>query len=143
MKFIRVITKHTSEEMDKIVSSFDDITFQIMLRFYETFSHVEYVTEDGFVAMYAVIDEKSIEKLFHEYIKWDVDFSYEDITRPVLLSKLVPEIKNEQENASLKLMIETFLEDNLDVDTVLDKISEDKGLHTLTEREKRVLEPVN
>lgn len=140
MKFISIITKHTAEEMDKIVSQFDDVTFELMLNFYGTFAHIEYVTEDGCVAMYAVIHEKSIKKLMTEYVKWNVDFSYEDITRPVLLSKHVPEIKNEQENAGLKLMIEGFLEDNLDVDAVLDKISEDKGMHTLTERETRVLQ---
>lgn len=93
------------------------------------------------MAMYALIREHSIEKLLQEYIKWEVDFSYADITKPVLFSKLKPQINNEQDNLQLQGIVEGFLEDFVDIDMVLDKISEDKGMQTLTEHEKRILHP--
>jgi hypothetical protein len=137
MKFIKVITKHTREDVDNIVSQLSKIHKEILTNLYSNFNHVEYTSEEGFVGMYAVVDEKTIEKLFSEYVKCGIGFSFEDLTKSVLYGK-VPAMPREEEDLNLLAIVNEFMEDNLDADVVLDKISE-SGMESLTERDKKVL----
>jgi hypothetical protein len=137
MKFIKVTTKHTREQIDKIVSQMDSWSLKNLAKLYDSFKYIEFSTEKGSISMYATIPQDKIEHLFSEYIKWSIDFSFEDITKFVLFGD-IPEIIGEQKSADLNALIKKFKEENLDTNTVLDKISEN-GIHSLTEQDKIVL----
>ena len=138
MKFVKVITKHTDEEIDNMIAQLDEVSFELMLSLYESFKYVEVHNEDKHSVMYAEIQEKQLEKLMLHFLRQGVDFSYEDITKSVLYG-YVPKLEKEEDNAKLKAIIDVFVDENLDTDTVLDKISE-IGLNNLTERDKKVLQ---
>jgi len=138
MKFIKVITEHTQEEMDGLVSEFDEITFDRLLNLYNSFNYVEFYTEEGKTAMYASLNVRQIEQLFSEFIKHEVKFSFEDITKQVLFGT-IPKIENEEKNNCLEAIVNMFIDENLDTDVVLDKINE-LGITSISERDKKVLE---
>ena len=138
MKFIKITTRHTREELDKVVDGLDKVYKKILIDLYSEFNHLEYNTKDGFVAMYASIDDRKLVKLFECFTKNSLDFSYEDITKNVLFGN-IPRIDQEHEEPNLKCLIDEFVADNLDTNTVLDKISE-MGFNSLTEQDLKVLE---
>jgi hypothetical protein len=137
MKFIKVITEHTQEEMDGLVSEFDEITFDRLLNLYNSFNYVEFYTEEGKTAMYASLYEHQIEQLFSEFIKHEVKFSYEDTTKQILFGNL-PILEDEKLNKNLQGILNLFIDENLDTDVVLDKISE-MGISSISERDKKIL----
>ena len=138
MKFVKVTTKHTDEEIDNIIAQLDEVSFELMLSLYESFKYVEVHNEDKHSVMYAAIEERQLEKLMLHFIRQGVDFLYEDITKSVLYG-YIPELENEEKASTLKTIIDVFVDENLDTDTVLDKISE-IGYHKLSERDKKVLQ---
>jgi len=137
MKFIKVITEHTQEEMDGLVSEFDEITFDRLLNLYNSFNYVEFYTEEGKTAMYASLNVRQIEQLFSEFIKHEVKFSFEDVTKQVLFGNL-PVLEDEKLNKNLQGILNLFIDENLDTDIVLDKIGE-LGINSISERDKEVL----
>ena len=138
MKFIKVETKHTRQDINNIVSKLENVEVEILTKLYSTFKHIEYKTKEGFVGMYAAIDDESIEKLFAEYIKSSIGFSYEDLTKSILYGN-VPEMEDDNEQLNLNYIAKQFVEENLITDVVLEKILE-SGLESLSEFDKKVLE---
>jgi hypothetical protein len=138
MKFIKVITAHTQEEVDSLVAEFDEITFDRIFKLYTSFNYVEFNNESGKTAMYAAIEEGQIKQLFSEFVKQEIQFSYEDITKQVLFGT-IPTLENEELNNNLQSIASMFIDDNLDTNVVLDKISE-LGMASISERDKKVLE---
>jgi hypothetical protein len=138
MKFIKVITKHTRQDIDLIVGQMDSFSMKRLFELYNSFKNIEFTTGDGYVGMYAVISEHEIEHLFSEYVKWSISFSFEDITKSILFGNC-PEIEGEQKVLDFTALMKDFVEENLDTNTVLDKISE-IGFHSLTEQDKRILQ---
>lgn len=137
MKFIKVITKHTPQDIKDINSKLDAHYTEMLLDLYDTFNYIRFCTEDGFLAMYAVLEETKIAQLHSEWIKWSINFVCEDITKFVLFGN-VPEIYGTEEKRILNDIVREFIENNLDTDTVLDKINE-MGFHNLTDKDKKVL----
>lgn len=138
MKFVKVTTKHTDEEIDNMIAQLDTVSFELMLSLYESFKYIEVHNEDKHSVMYAEIEEKQLEKLMLHFLRQGVDFLYEDITKSILYGE-VPKLEKEEDVTKLKAIIDVFVDENLDTDVVLDKISE-IGYNQLTERDIRVLQ---
>jgi len=138
MKFIKVITEHTQESLNKFVLSLDPFTLERFFNIYSCFNYVEFEVENKLTAMYATISDNQIEKLFLEYVKHEINFCYEDITKNVLFGDL-PTLEDEEKNKNLQAMTKLFIEDYLDTDTVLEKIKE-RGMESINETDIRVLE---
>ena len=137
MKFIKITVNNTNEEVDAILSDFDSTSLGFVGKLYLNVKHIEFDLEDGRGMMYAEMEERQVNKLLSIYVKYGVDFSYEDITKFVLFGNIPP--VNEEKCEELKALIKLFIEDNLDTDTVLEKISE-VGYHKLTECDFKVLQ---
>jgi len=137
MKFIKVITKHTVKQMETIVGKLEDSYVVELCELYNSFECIEFTTKEGFEAMYAVVDDSTIEKLFTEYLRCEINFSYEDITKFVLFGNSL-EISGESKKDYLNYLTTSFIRENLNSDAVLDKISE-KGISSLTEIDKKIL----
>jgi len=138
MKFIKIVTSHTQEEVDKLVSEFDEITFDRIFNLYNSFSYVEFNNESGKTAMYASIEEFQIKQLISEFIQNEIQFSYEDITKQVLFGT-IPTLEKEELNNNLQAIANLFIDENIDADVVLDKINE-MGIESISERDKKVLQ---
>ncbi len=138
MKFIKVETKRTRKDINDIISKLENVEIEILTNFYSTFNHLEYTTKNGFVGMFAIIDNDSIEYLFAEYVKAGIGFSYEDLTQTVLFGN-IPEIEDEQEQPNLSFLAKHFVEENLNTDAVLEKINY-SGIESLSEYDIKVLE---
>lgn len=137
MKFIKIVTSHTQEEVDKLVSEFDEITFDRIFNLYNSFSYVEFNNESGKTAMYASIEEFQIKQLISEFIQNEIQFSYEDITKQVLFGT-IPTLEKEELNNNLQAIANLFIDENIDADVVLDKINE-MGIESISERDKKIL----
>jgi hypothetical protein len=136
MKFIKITINHTEQEVGNIISEFDSVSLNFIEELYSNQKHIEFDLEDGRGVMYAEMEENQVSKLLSIYVKYGLDFSYEDITKSVLFGN-VPFV-NEEKCEELKALIKIFIEDNLDTDTVLDKISE-MGIESISEQDKKVL----
>jgi len=142
MKFVKIITKHTNAELDKILAELDNFSFETLLHLYESFQYIEIEMSNGHSVLYAGIEEKQIEKLMSEYVKNEIDFTYEDITKSILYGEL-PQIEKEEDSKKLLTIINQFLDENLDKDTVLEKLSEAKyDIKQLSKRDLQVLQEV-
>jgi hypothetical protein len=52
-----------------------DVYRDILINLYFEFSHLEFTTKDGFIAMYAAIEEGTLKKLLNSFVENNVDFS--------------------------------------------------------------------
>lgn len=139
MKFIKVITKHTSEELDIILNGLDSFSFEFMLSLYESFRYVEIDLPNGHNVLFAAIEDNQIEKLMSEFVKNEIDFTYEDITKLILYGETL-KIEDEEKLKTLNIIIDEFIENNLDTDFVLEKLHELKDVKYLNQRDLKVLE---
>lgn len=139
MKFIKLTVKHNLQHIEDMVTKLDKSYIEKMNELYDSFKCVEFTTVEGLEVMYAVVDDFIIEKLFKEYMNCEISFSYEDITKSVLFGQ-IPEISREEEK-HLDYLISEFIDENLELDIVLDKINE-CGISSLTDKDRRILEIV-
>ncbi len=138
MKFIKVVTSHTQEDIDNLIPKLDEIEYKRLFNLYSSFSYVEFNNESGYTAMYASMTDPQIKQLFSEFLKQEIKFSYEDITKEILFGNSI-KLEDEQLNNNLQAIISVFIDENLDADVVLDKISE-MGINAITELDRKVLE---
>jgi hypothetical protein len=121
MKLIKFSSKHNSNELNDIFNKLSPIEVEYIKNLYSKFEYFEFNDVDDNVCMFASIHPNYISDLLESYVKLSINFKYEDITKDVLYSKLDVKIF---ESDDLKNMIDSFIKENLDVDTVLDKINE-------------------
>lgn len=131
-KFIKITTNHTDLELREMASSLSSDEVDAIEIFQDNFKCVEFADESGFQCMYIMIDEKHITELLSFYVRLSVNFSFEDISKDVLFGK-VPTVDDE-----LVELTNTFIDNNLDIDMVLDKILE-MGKESLNEKDLFVL----
>jgi hypothetical protein len=136
-KFIKITTKHTKEELAAFVANMSASELDNLSVAYDKFDYVEFDNEDGFECMFAVINEAHISELLDMYVALSVNFSYEDLTKEALYSSLDTSTYNTHIDDINKL-IEAFIDSNLDVDTVLDKML-DLGKESLNDKDMLVL----
>src|SRR5574343_204844 len=143
MKFIKTLTKHTLEQLNRIVESSNPDFISFAEGVYSRFEFVRFVNEDGYIGMYAVIDESDISSLIDIHVDLDVEFSFFDLTKDVLFSTFNLGV-NEQSltftplETKIDEMISIFYTENVNVDTILDKIIE-MGSSSLSEKDLDVL----
>ena|ERR1035437_755040 len=136
MKFIKLTTYNTEEEIDNIISEFDSMALSFMTKIYEMQKHISFDTEENITVMYAEMEDTQVNEFLSIHVKYGVKFSYEDITKSILFGN-VPVI-NEEKIEELKALINLFIEENLNSDIVLDKINE-MGVEFISEQDKKVL----
>ncbi len=138
MKFVKISTEYTREEMDIIENNINEETTIKFKKLFRSFSYVQFLTEDKKICLYALIDDDTLNTLFSEYVKIEINFTYEDISKSILFGYM-PIVKSELGTIDLNNMIDKFIDEHLNIDTVLDKISE-LGINNLTEKDKKILE---
>jgi hypothetical protein len=121
-RFIKVTTNLSKAEVDAILTALSTEEKQEIISLYDNFSHVETIEADGTVSMFASIHQNVIADVFDLYVKMGIDFKYEDITERVLFSCFestgYPEVSTQLDD-----LAKSYVDNNLDVDTVLDKIN--------------------
>lgn len=132
MKFIKITSKHTKEQLNALMSNMSNTELDVIESLYSKFQYVEFTDEVGNECMYAVIQEKYIVELFDVYVNFSVNFVYEDMTKEALYSSIITN------DADVISMLESYIDANLDVDVVLDKIL-DLGRESLTDKDILVL----
>lgn len=140
MKFISFITEHTEESLQSIISGLDKEQLDSQKYIYASFEHVEYILPNGYVGMYAILNNSTLEKLLEEYTNCGVSFKYTDITSDVLLG-MNPKIIDVNQQGNLMFMIRRFVRENNTLDNVLDKINK-KGIESLSFIDKKILESI-
>lgn len=135
MKFIKITTKHTDEQLRELMSKLSISEIDFIEKTYDKFNYVEFINEIGNKCMFASIDSSHITDLLSTYVSLSLDFIYEDLTKEALYNNIPTD------NADVLAMLESYIDDNLDADTVLDKILE-LGKESLTDKDILVLSKV-
>lgn len=135
MKFIKITTRHTSLELNDIFNKLTPTEAESIRDLYKNFSYFEFIDENDNVCMFSSIHTNYISDLLESYVKSSINFKYEDLTKDVLFSKLDVSTFNSDD---LSKMVNKFIKENLDTDTVLDKINE-FGYNSLLEIDMLVL----
>lgn len=121
-RFIKVTTNLTKPEVDAVLNALSNEEKLNIISLYDSFTHVETIEADETVSMFAVIHQNVITDVFDLYVKMGINFKFEDITEQVLFSCF--ESTNYSETAEqLNAMVKEYINNHLDVDTVLDKIN--------------------
>jgi|ERR1035437_1325885 hypothetical protein len=140
MILINIKTQHTSKALEAMIKVLDDARIERLKSLYRSFEHLEYLLENDYVGMFASVDEKTLEILKTEYTKIGVNFIIDDITKSVLFGT-TPRISDINKHDDLRKFISHFVNDNLTLDVVLDKINEN-GIESLSLKDKKILESV-
>lgn len=136
-KFIKIQTNHTRVELDAILAELNPIEVDLLRALYLGFKYYEFENENNHVVMYAYMEEHTVKELCKEYVKHGVSFNFTDITKEVKFHDTYFFPKEERE-AKLVTLIHEFINENICVDDVLDKISE-LGSDSLTDLDKQIL----
>jgi hypothetical protein len=144
MKFIKLITKNTNSDLQEIVSKFSKSEKEFIERIYCQFEYIEFIDKQGFVGMFAVVNNITLNELVDFYVEKSIPFSYQDLSNDVLFGNEINinEYKSLFEDKSLsdeiKQMKDSFYIENITVDVILEKINQ-KGISELSEKDLSVL----
>lgn len=138
MKAIKLITKHTEAQIRTLFGNTNLLEVEELGKVYKKFEFAQFINKEGNVCMFAFIHENYIPDLINLYIKLSLKFTYEDVTKDVLYGSINT---SEYVSEALDPLIREFIESNLDMNTVLDKIGE-MGIGSLTDVDKLILEKV-
>jgi len=95
-----------------------------------------------FDVLYLFLEEYKIQKFMNILDKFGVLLETGDITEDVLMArKMGKEFTETFEMESFRKILERFIEKNLTIDLVLDKINE-QGIGSLNEIDKKILEDI-
>ncbi len=131
MKFIKITA--LDKEVGDILLSISDVEKNLVLEA-ERLLEVDYVyhkCEDKII-IYSIVHEYNITDILRMYNRLSLNYTMEDLTKSVLFSQL------KAEETDLSKLIELFIDRNLDIDVVLDKINE-LGKNALTDRDLIIL----
>ena len=139
-KFIKIETNLKDSDIDNYNLSNSDRNK--MIDIFSKFDYVEFKRED-FNCFFCVVHINYITQLLTFLSGISVEFTYTDLSKDILFGILTNTkdlcFESEQEEVKLKNMIDNFINDNLTVDIVLDKILE-LGKNCLTSKDIQVLE---
>lgn len=136
-KFIKIQTNHTKAELDAILAELDPIEVEFLRDLYLNFSYHEFVDNNGFVCMYAYMEEQFVKEICRKYVDLGVSFRFTDITKEVKFHDTYF-FPKEERDAKLVALIHNFINVNISVDDVLEKISE-LGSDSLTDLDRQIL----
>lgn len=149
MKFIKLVVKSSGEDLDAIIENMDIASMDFMEKIYHAKQFLEFELTNGLGIMFASLCEYDVVKLMSIYVNYEINFTYEDITRSVLFGK-IPELSTSEiellvapdnDNRHISDFAKNFIEDNLNEDIILEKIKEN-GIDSITPQDILVLENV-
>jgi hypothetical protein len=129
MKIYKILTDLTEEKDEYLKSNLTREEEKIIFRYFED-GNISYdlVSEDGTITSYLMCSEEVLDYTTSLFYKYEVKFVISDITNDFLIGKVNINDKDFQ----------NYLLENLDIDTILDKINE-FGIESLTEVDKSIL----
>lgn len=165
MKFLKLKSNLTQDQITDIMDSFTQKESRDIRFLYMFMPHVNFIDSDGTISMFIVVDEydfmkedgsfdmgdmkSSFDKLTDIYKEKGINFSVENLTKDVLLSK---EIKSDYKTIygdigvtsiqdEVLEMVDKFYKENVTVDDILDKMNESgKGIKVVSEFDKSILD---
>ena len=148
MKLVLINTKHTPTELENIISAQKPQYVAFLKSLYKTFDYVEFVTDDNHVQMIAFLSQDALDSLLIQYNKLKIDFEGKDLIKKILKGDMqtfeFPSMYSEfpeelvELNAKFFALYTSFLQHNITVDVVLDKINQ-YGIESLTDFDKQFL----
>jgi len=150
VRFIKIVTSHTNPQLESMILSrgLSEMELENIEKVYNKFKFIEYLDNSENICMFLCIHRNHIIELFDLYLKLDMSFKYEDVTTSALFGVLKSQYKIELEGKSIDYVsnnfplidkfIDDFVDNNLEVDDVLDKINE-LGKDSLNEKDLLVL----
>jgi hypothetical protein len=129
MKIYKILTDLTEKKDEYLKSNLTREEEKIIFRYFED-GNISYdlVGEDGIITSYLMCSEEVLDYTISLFYKYEVKFVISDITNDFLIGKVNINDKDFQ----------NYLLENLDIDTILDKINE-FGIESLTEVDKSIL----
>jgi len=129
MKIYKILTDLTEEKDEYLKSNLTREEEKIIFRYFED-GNISYdlVGEDEIITSYLMCSEEVLDYTISLFYKYEVKFVISDITNDFLIGKVNINDKDFQ----------NYLLENLDIDTILDKINE-FGIESLTEVDKSIL----
>jgi len=130
MKIYKICTDMTQERDEELKSLLTREEEKQIFRYFED-GNITYdiVGDDGLVKVYFLCAEEVLEYVVALFYKYEVKFSIEDITNDFLIGRVSIDDNDFQK----------YLLENLDIDTILDKINE-FGIESLTKTDIEILE---
>ena len=150
VRFIKIVTSHTNPQLESMIlsSGLSEMEVENIEKVYNKFQFIEYLDNSENICMFVCIHRNHIIELFDLYLKLNMSFKYEDVTNSALFGILKSQYKIELADKSIDYcsnnfplidkFIDNFVDKNLEVDDVLDKINE-FGKDSLNERDLLVL----
>ena len=138
MKFLKIETRHTMEQLDLISNSMLSSDSDILLNIFDEYDYINFRNDIGNICTYIIIDS-NIEKLLEIYNSYNIEFTICDISKDVLFSL----VKSDGfvYDSFINKFINSYINTNIDADIVLDKINE-LGIKSLNEIDNSVLKNI-
>ncbi len=129
MKIYKISTDLTEERDEYLKSNLTREEEKRIFRYFED-GNISYdlVCEDGTITSYFMCSKEVLDYVTSLFYKYEVKFVISDITNDFLIGKVNIDDKDFQ----------NYLLENLDIDTILDKINE-LGIDSLSDLDKKVL----
>ena len=129
MRVYKISTDLTKEREELLSSTFSREEEKTIFNYFES-GNITYdiIDENGFITSYYLCSEEALDYIKYLFYKYEVKFNIYDITNDFLIGKV--DIND--------VDFQKYLLENLDIDTILDKINE-LGLESLNDIDKRVL----
>ena len=127
MNVYKIKTGLTESQQDKLNSSLDDSDLMLIDSLEDQVLNVD-VLEDGLVSSYMICSEDVLNKICSLFYKYELKFKVQDITKLFLYGQVSVD----------DVDFQNYLSENLDIDTILDKINE-VGIESLSDLDKEIL----
>ena len=129
MRVYKISTDLTKEREELLSSTFSIEEEKTIFNYFES-GNITYdiIDENGFITSYYLCSKEALDYIKYLFYKYEVKFNIYDITNDFLIGKV--DIND--------VDFQKYLLENLDIDTILDKINE-LGLESLNDIDKRVL----
>ncbi len=127
MRVYKIYTGLTEDQFSDLNDMLDSSEVYMVETLQDQVLNVD-IVENGLVSSYLICDEKSLDFIVSLLYKYEVKFKLKDITKIFLYGQVTID----------DLDFQNFLKENLDIDTILDKINE-VGIDYLSDLDKFIL----
>lgn len=127
MRVYKIYTGLTEDQFSDLGNMLDKSEIYMVETLQDQVLNVD-IVENGLVSSYLICDEKSLDFIVSLLYKYEVKFKLKDITKIFLYGQVTVD----------DVDFQNFLKENLDIDTILDKINE-VGIDYLSDLDKFIL----
>jgi hypothetical protein len=113
MRVYKIYTGLTEDQFSDLNDMLDSSEVYMVETLQDQVLNVD-IVENGLVSSYLICDEKSLDFIVSLLYKYEVKFKLKDITKIFLYGQVTID----------DIDFQNFLKENLDIDTILDKINE-------------------